>query len=48
MQKTRQVRLWLGTVALAVRHLAATSEGMALAWDGMEGGHGESWDSQSL
>lgn len=48
MQRMEQVSLWLGMVILAARHLAATCEGTALMWDGREGGHGESWDSQSL
>lgn len=43
-----QVRLWLGMVILAARHLAATCEGTALMWGGREEGHGESCDSQSL
>lgn len=40
MQRTRQVRLWLGMVVLAVRRLATTCESIALVWGGVEGGHG--------
>lgn len=36
MQKMGQVRLWLGMVILAARHLAATCDGMALMWGGRE------------